>query len=66
MPRLTELETWLSTGQVAKRLGYSRQGAIDLANARKIRSVHTATGWLYDPQSVEAFKRSREVGPTYA
>ncbi len=56
MPSLTELETWMSTGQVSKRLGYSRQGVIDLAEARKIRSVRTAAGWLYDPESVEVFR----------
>ena len=56
MPSLTELEKWLSTGQVSKRLGYSRQGAIDLAEARKIRSVRTAAGWLYDPASVDTFR----------
>ncbi len=55
MPSLTELEKWMSTGQVAKRLGYSRQGATDLAHARKVRAVKTAAGWLYDPSSVEDF-----------
>ena len=28
---------------------------IDLAEARRLRAVKTAAGWLYDPQSVEAF-----------
>ena len=56
MPSLSELEKWLSTGQVAKRLGYSRQGATDLAHGRKIRAVKTAAGWLYDPESVEVFR----------
>jgi excisionase family DNA binding protein len=55
MPSLQEFERWLSTGQVAKRLGYSRQGTTDLAHSRKIRAVKTAAGWLYDPESVEAF-----------
>ena len=55
MPSLSELETWLSTSQVSKKLGYSRQGAINLAESRKIRSVRTAAGWLYDPESVETF-----------
>jgi len=55
MPSLSELETWLSTSQVSKKLGYSRQGAINLAEARKVRAVKTAAGWLYDPESVEAF-----------
>ncbi len=56
MPSLSELETWLSTSQVSKKLGYSRQGVINLAESRKIRSVRTAAGWLYDPDSVEVFK----------
>jgi excisionase family DNA binding protein len=55
MPSLQEFEKWMSTGQVAKRLGYSRQGATDLAHSRKIRAVKTAAGWLYSPDSVEAF-----------
>ncbi len=55
MIRLKELEHWLSTGQVSKKLGRSRQGVIDLAEARKLRAVKTAAGWLYDPESVEAF-----------
>jgi hypothetical protein len=45
----------MSTGQVAERLGRTRQGAINLAEARKIRAVKTAAGWLYDPESVETF-----------
>lgn len=36
-------------------MGYSRQGVINLAESRKIRSVRTVAGWLYDPESVEAF-----------
>ena len=55
MPSLKELETWLSTGQVSKRLGMSRQGVIYLAEQRKVRAVKTAVGWLYDPDSVEVF-----------
>jgi hypothetical protein len=55
MPSLKELETWLSTGQVSKRLGMSRQGVIYLAEQRKVRAVKTATGWLYDPDSVEVY-----------
>lgn len=60
MPSLQELERWMSTSQVSKRLGYSRQGAINLAEARKIRAVKTAAGWLYDPESVEQFKTRSE------
>ncbi len=61
MPSLQEFEQWLSNGQVSKRLGRSRQGVINLAESRQLRAVKTACGWLYDPESVEAFaeKQSR-------
>jgi excisionase family DNA binding protein len=55
MPSLKELERWMGTGQVAKVLGYSRQGTINLAEEGKIRAVKTGAGWLYDPDSVEVF-----------
>ena len=45
----------MGTGQVAERLGYSRQYVINLAKERKIRAVKTGAGWLYDPDSVETF-----------
>jgi excisionase family DNA binding protein len=56
MPTLKELEQWMGTGQVADRLGYSRQYIINLAKERKIRAVKTGAGWLYDPDSVEIFR----------
>jgi excisionase family DNA binding protein len=56
MPSLKELERWMGTGQVAKKLGYSRQGVINLAEEGKIRAVKTGAGWIYDPDSVEMFK----------
>ncbi len=56
MPSFRELERWMGTGQVAKRLGYSRQGTINLAEEGKIRAVKTGAGWIYDPDSVEMFK----------
>ncbi len=62
MPSLTELERWMSTSQVSTRLGYSRQGTINLAESRKIRAVKTAAGWLYDPDSVEAFAGRIKAG----
>ena len=55
MVSLRELERWMSTGQISKQLGRSRQGVIYLAEARRLRAVKTAAGWLYDPESVEAF-----------
>jgi excisionase family DNA binding protein len=56
MPSLRELEQWMGTGQVAKYLGYSRQGTINLAEEGKIRAVKTGAGWIYDPDSVDMFK----------
>ena len=61
MPSLRELERWMGTGQVADRLGYSRQYIINLAKERKIRAVKTGAGWLYDPDSVEAFAAKIEA-----
>ena len=61
MPSLRELEHWMGTGQVAKKLGYSRQGTINLAEEGKIRAVKTGAGWLYDPDSVEIFKARLKV-----
>jgi hypothetical protein len=55
MVTLQELERWMSTGQVSKRLRRSRQGVIHLAEARRLRAVKTAAGWLYDPEGVEVF-----------
>lgn len=57
MPSLKEFERWLSNGQVSRRLGRSRQGAINLAESRQVRAVKTACGWLYDPSSVEEFAK---------
>ena len=56
MPSLSDLEKWMGTGQVAEKLGYSRQYVINLAKEKKIRAVKTGAGWLYDPDSVEMFK----------
>jgi excisionase family DNA binding protein len=55
MPSLQEIERWMSTGQVAGKLGYSRQYVIRLAEEKKLRAAKTAAGWLYDPDSVETF-----------
>ena len=57
MPSLKELETWMSTGQVSKKLGRSRQGVINLARERRLRAVMTGAGWIYDPASVADFAR---------
>ena len=38
------------------------QGAINLAEACKIRAVKTAAGWLYDPDSVETYATTIKAG----
>lgn len=69
MPRLKELEHWMTTGQAADRLGWSRQGVINLATSRRVKAVQVGaahdTGrpaWIFDPESVEAFARGQEYG----
>lgn len=62
MPTLKEFETWLSAGQVMEITGYSKQGVINLAEARKIRAVKTTIGWLFDPQSVQMFAKQAKLG----
>jgi excisionase family DNA binding protein len=52
----------MGTGQVADKLGYSRQYIIDLAKERKIRAVKTGAGWLYDPDSVAVYKATMKAG----
>jgi len=47
----------MSTGQVSKKLGRSRQGVINLARERRLRAVKTGAGWIYDPESVADFAR---------
>ena len=61
MPSIRELERWMGTGQVADKLGYSRQYIISLAKERKIRAVKTGAGWLYDPDSVAVFAASMKA-----
>lgn len=62
MPGMKELERWLSTGQVSKQLGRSRQGVINLAEERRLRAVRTGAGWIYDPDDVERFDREHKKG----
>ena len=56
MPSLKELERWVGTTEAAKRIGYSRQGVINLAEDKKVRAVRTGAGWIYDPDDLELFK----------
>ena len=56
MPSLKELERWVGTTEAAKRIGYSRQGVINLAEDKKVRAVRTGAGWIYDPDDLNMFK----------
>ena len=66
-PKLIELEDWLTTGQVANRLGRSRQGILNLARDGRFRAVHVGKNhegdgergvWIFDPDSVDEFARN--------
>ena len=65
MPSLQELERdWVTTLQAATILNRSRQGAINLANERKVRGVlvgkHEPVGrgaWIFEKKSCEEFAR---------
>jgi excisionase family DNA binding protein len=58
MVSLNELEQWMTTGQVSKKLGRSRQGVINLAEDKRLRAVKVGRqSWIYDPASVEYFER---------
>ncbi len=59
---IAELETWLSTQEAARRMGLSRQGAINLARDSRspVRAVHVGKHsenergyWIFDPYSVD-------------
>jgi hypothetical protein len=53
--KLKELETWLTSGDVMKITGRTKQGAINLVKKGRVRGVKTRAGWLYDPKSLEAY-----------
>jgi len=70
-PKLIELEDWLTTGQVAKRLGRSRQGILNLARDGRFRAVHVGKNhecdgergvWIFDPESVDEFAAKNPKG----
>ena len=62
MVKLKELETWLTSGDVMKATGRTKQGAINLAKKGRVRGVKTRAGWLYDPESVEEFVKKGAGG----
>jgi excisionase family DNA binding protein len=57
VPTLKKLEKWLSTSQVASRLGKSRQGVLWMLENGRLRGVQTALGWLVDPEDVERYEK---------
>ncbi len=68
MPSVKELGRWMTTGQVAERLGRSRQGILDLVEKKELRAFLVGKGypggkaiWIYDPQSVEEYVRRHGV-----
>jgi excisionase family DNA binding protein len=54
---LKDLESWLSSHDVAERLSISRTTAVKLATEGHIRAVKTRIGWLFDPAAVEEYAR---------
>ena len=60
MVKLKELEKWLTSGEVALYLGWSKQGTINLVKSGRVRGVKTRAGWLYDPKSVEEFAQKEK------
>lgn len=67
MPSIGELERWLTAGQVASRLDYTRQAVNSMAKERRIRAVHVGSFyedgrgvWIFDPEAVERMRRERQ------
>ena len=67
MPSVKELGRWMTTGQVAEKLGRSRQGVLDLVEKKELRAFLVGKGypggkaiWIYDPDSVERFAREHK------
>lgn len=62
MPSMKEIETWLTPSEAGAEIGISRQAMIKrLDNGGTFRAVRTHSGWLIAPESVEEFKREREM-----
>ena len=60
MPSIRELEGWMTTAQVAERLGITRQRVLVLAREGRIRSVMVGGKVnIFDPESVEALAEQR-------
>ncbi len=66
MPNLRDLASWMTTGQVASRLGLSRQSVVEAARDGYLRAAHVGSAhddgkpiWIYDPESVEEYRQRR-------
>ncbi len=66
---IEELETWLSTREAARRLGVSRQHAINLSRDSRspVRAIHVGKSgegergvWIFDPASVRTFHLEKQ------
>lgn len=56
--RLKDLETWFTPGDVAMRVGVSRQAIHKRLEEGRYRAVKTRQGWLIDPESVEEVEKA--------
>jgi len=51
----------MTSGEAAEALGRTKQGTINLVKSGRVRGVKSRAGWLYDPDSVEAFAAKLEA-----
>lgn len=58
---MDQAKNWIGSGEAARRLGYSRIWVRTLAERGEIDSVKTPIGFLFDPASVEAYRKKREA-----
>ncbi len=54
------MKRMLSSGDVRRLLGVSYQRIHLLRITGKIKGYRVTAGWLYDPESVEAYRRQRD------
>lgn len=60
--KVSDLEHWLTTTQVARLLDLSQQRILQMAEAGDFGEIaYTAHGRLFDPAAVEAVRKEREV-----
>ena len=61
----TDLERWLSTGQVSRLVGISSQRIGQLVKEGRLAGVTTPLGYLVEREVAEEFARRRAEDPTY-